>query len=193
MSALQHISDDCTSAADVLARASEVRRRRAAMYAAPKPPPRRFISMSGKVVGRFPLYYPTADAERFSILGIQLAVCRAAGITKTDLLARRQDSRTSVRPRHVAMMLCKSLTQCSYPEIGAKFERDHTTVLTAVRNMARVEEVVRLRVRPGASIDEWVKESFRAWDEIVWPAKKERTAIGIKVRTRNAAMKGGKQ
>lgn len=41
-----------------------------------------------------------------------------------------------VRPRQIAMCLCKRLTPKSYPEIGRQFEdRDHTTVLHAVRKI----------------------------------------------------------
>ena len=42
-------------------------------------------------------------------------------------------------PRQIAMYLAKQLTSRSLPEIGRKFDRDHTTVMHAVR---KVEELI---------------------------------------------------
>lgn len=47
--------------------------------------------------------------------------------------------RNIARPRQVAMYLSKQLTSRSLPEIGRKFERDHTTVMHAIR---KVEELI---------------------------------------------------
>ena len=44
------------------------------------------------------------------------------------------------RPRQIAMYLAKLLTLRSLPEIGRKFDRDHTTVMHAVR---KVEELIQ--------------------------------------------------
>jgi chromosomal replication initiator protein len=57
--------------------------------------------------------------------------------------------RTYARPRQVAMYLCRRLRQTkahagsklgpmSYPEIGRKFGRDHTTVIHACRQIERM-------------------------------------------------------
>ena len=48
-------------------------------------------------------------------------------------------ARTVARPRQIAMYLAKQLTSRSLPEIGRKFDRDHTTVMHAVR---KVEELI---------------------------------------------------
>ena len=48
-------------------------------------------------------------------------------------------ARTVARPRQIAMYLAKQLTSRSLPEIGRKFDRDHTTVMPAVR---KVEELI---------------------------------------------------
>ena len=48
-------------------------------------------------------------------------------------------ARNVARPRQIAMYLAKQLTSRSLPEIGRKFDRDHTTVMHAVR---KVEELV---------------------------------------------------
>ena len=58
---------------------------------------------------------------------------------------RKKRSRAVARPRQVAMALAKELTQLSLPEIGSNFGgRDHTTVLHACRQIAKLREA-----RPG--------------------------------------------
>ncbi|QCE33852.1 chromosomal replication initiator protein DnaA [Acetobacteraceae bacterium] len=49
----------------------------------------------------------------------------------------KQRSNKIARPRQVAMYLSKILTRHSLPEIGKKFERDHTTVMHAI---TRIEQ-----------------------------------------------------
>ena len=48
-------------------------------------------------------------------------------------------SRSIVYPRHVAMYLCRELTDSSLPKIGRDFGgRDHTTVINATSNITRL-------------------------------------------------------
>ena len=49
-------------------------------------------------------------------------------------------ARSVTRPRQVAMALAKELTNKSLPEIGRAFERDHTTVLNACREVPKFRE-----------------------------------------------------
>ena len=59
-------------------------------------------------------------------------------IQMKDLNSSRRN-REIARPRQIAIWLCKELTTNSLPEIGRKFNRDHTTVLHAIN---RVEEMI---------------------------------------------------
>ncbi len=71
------------------------------------------------------------------IKSIQEIVAEYFGITMADLVGKRRDQRV-VRPRQVAMYLCKEMIGASYPEIGSQFGgKDHTTVMHAFR---KVEE-----------------------------------------------------
>lgn len=55
-----------------------------------------------------------------------------------ELLGQRR-SRSIVYPRHVAMYLCRELTDSSLPKIGDRFGgRDHTTVINATSNITRL-------------------------------------------------------
>lgn len=73
-----------------------------------------------------------------SIDDIQRAVCAAFGISPADLrgTSRRRDC---VIPRHVAMYLAREGLHQAYPAIGRLFgDRDHSTVIAACRNVARL-------------------------------------------------------
>lgn len=74
--------------------------------------------------------------RRITIEDIQKKVALFYHVSMRDLLSHRRD-RIIVRPRQVAMFLCKEMTTRSLPEIGRRFGgRDHTTVLYGVRRIA---------------------------------------------------------
>ncbi|MEW6682412.1 MAG: chromosomal replication initiator protein DnaA [Nitrospirota bacterium] len=53
---------------------------------------------------------------------------------KTNDLKSKRRTKTVVFPRQLAMYLCRTLTDCSFPEIGRQFGgKDHSTVIHAVR------------------------------------------------------------
>ena len=76
--------------------------------------------------------------KKTTIDEIQKKVAEHFNISVKELQSSRR-ARTVARPRQVAMYLAKQLTSRSLPEIGRKFDRDHTTVMHAVR---KVEELI---------------------------------------------------
>lgn len=66
-----------------------------------------------------------------TIANIKRAVADYYDITIEELESRRRVRKYS-RPRMVAMYLARDMTAFSYPQLGEKFDRDHTTVLHAV-------------------------------------------------------------
>ncbi len=71
---------------------------------------------------------------------IQNTVSNFYNITLSDMLSQRR-SRPLARPRQVAMFLAKKLTTRSLPEIGRRFaNRDHTTVIHAVKTITKLSE-----------------------------------------------------
>lgn len=69
---------------------------------------------------------------------IKRAVCERYGVSLNDLVSHRV-AKAITLPRHIAMYLCKELTEWSLPAVGRAFEgRDHTTVLYAVRKIERL-------------------------------------------------------
>ena len=75
-----------------------------------------------------------------TIRTIQRAVCYRFDIKLADMLSERR-TWSLVRPRQIAMYLAKELTGKSLPELGRRFgDRDHTTVLHAIRKIARLRQ-----------------------------------------------------
>ena len=71
---------------------------------------------------------------------IQNTVSGYFNITLNDMLSQRR-SRPLARPRQIAMFLAKKLTTRSLPEIGRRFaNRDHTTVIHAVKTITKLSE-----------------------------------------------------
>lgn len=60
------------------------------------------------------------------------------GVTEADMLSARRTWNV-VRPRQIAMYLCRNLTPRSYTEIGLFFrDRDHTTIMHAVNKVIQL-------------------------------------------------------
>ncbi len=71
---------------------------------------------------------------------IQNVVSNYYNIPLSDMLSQRR-SRPLARPRQIAMFLAKKMTTRSLPEIGRRFaNRDHTTVIHAVKTISRLSE-----------------------------------------------------
>ena len=71
---------------------------------------------------------------------IQNVVSNYFNIPLSDMLSQRR-SRPLARPRQMAMFLAKKMTTRSLPEIGRRFaNRDHTTVIHAVKTITRLSE-----------------------------------------------------
>jgi chromosomal replication initiator protein len=82
--------------------------------------------------------FPQGATRSITIEQIQGAVSDMFHLSIAELRGdRRQQS--IAYPRHIAMYLCRELTDASLPKIGAKFGgRDHSTVLHGVNKIARV-------------------------------------------------------
>lgn len=83
-----------------------------------------------------------AAPEQPSLEAIQRAVCAVHGLSVEELLSKSRSPRVA-RARQLAMYLARELTSLSLTEIARAFDRDHTTVLHAVR-------AVSSRLEPGS-------------------------------------------
>jgi chromosomal replication initiator protein len=81
---------------------------------------------------------PPIYSQPITIEAVQSEVARQFGCHVSDL---RGDKRTAeiAYARHIAMYLCRQLTEASLPQIGDRFGgRDHSTVLHAVNKIDRL-------------------------------------------------------
>ena len=80
------------------------------------------------------------QAKIVTVDKIQNSVSNFFNISLNDMLSQRR-SRPLARPRQIAMYLAKKMTTRSLPEIGRRFpNRDHTTVIHAVKTITRLSE-----------------------------------------------------
>jgi chromosomal replication initiator protein len=83
---------------------------------------------------------PTAQAP--TLTAIQDTVCQITGLSREELLSPARSPRVA-RARQLAMYLARELTPLSLTEIARGFDRDHTTVMHAIR-------AVSARLEPGS-------------------------------------------
>lgn len=76
----------------------------------------------------------SAQRRQVSIDNIQKTVASYYGIKVSDLKSKSRKA-SIARPRQIAMSLAKQLTSLSLPDIGEAFERDHTTVIHAIKKI----------------------------------------------------------
>ena len=73
------------------------------------------------------------------------SVARAYGLEPDELRSRSRRRRV-VRPRQLAMYICRTSTDASLKDIGRAFNRDHTSVMYAIGIVEqRVAERPQLR------------------------------------------------
>lgn len=115
--------------------------------------------LAGVVLQLAELRHPVkrADVEEFlhrelpaksvTPLAVSRAVAREFNLTLAALHSSRR-SQALVLPRQCAMWLCRKLCQASYPELGKFFQRQHSSVLHAVRKLqTRLDQEPALRQR----------------------------------------------
>jgi chromosomal replication initiator protein len=77
----------------------------------------------------------SSKAQQISVESIQKVVAQYFQVRVLDLKSARR-VKTLVRPRQVAMYLCRKHAGASYPDLGARFgDKDHTTVMSACRKV----------------------------------------------------------
>ena len=76
---------------------------------------------------------------RLTVKRIKEVVAGYYHVNVSEMTSRRR-ARHIARPRQVAMYMARELTPKSLPDIGRIFDRDHTTVMHAVRNIDGLAE-----------------------------------------------------
>jgi hypothetical protein len=81
---------------------------------------------------------PVVDL-RGNVRRIQDIVCKFTGAHFADMMSGRH-FKDDVYARHLAMYLCKVFTSRSFPDLGRRFNRDHSSILHACKRMKMIEE-----------------------------------------------------
>src|SRR6185503_2482444 len=134
---MQAAVDHCQTAADVWAAAARVKTWRESL----KPPIRSIaiqcsdrpvvIPITGKRMKRVPGMCPA----KFVIA----VVSQRLGVSALEILAKRRGQKVMMA-RHIAIYVLKNVSLLSYPDIGRRFRRDHTTILHSVQKVERLLE-----------------------------------------------------
>ena len=76
------------------------------------------------------------------VVDVELIQREVARYYKVTVEALREDRRHKAlsHARQVAMYLCRKLTKSSFPEIASRFNKDHSTVISAVRKVEGLRE-----------------------------------------------------
>lgn len=88
-----------------------------------------------------------------SVESIQETVCSTLGVSRNELLSPTRTARV-IQARQLSMYLSRELTSLSLAQIARAFERDHSTVLHAVRTVSK-------RVDPGSDVSEMLDRMRR--------------------------------
>lgn len=88
-----------------------------------------------------------------SVSQIQRAVCRHYGVMLADMLSPSRNAAISL-PRQVAGYICRRLTKRGYPELGQRFDRDHSTIVHGCR---KISERVQTDADLAATINEIIE------------------------------------
>ncbi|HKR32194.1 MAG TPA: helix-turn-helix domain-containing protein, partial [Terriglobales bacterium] len=78
-----------------------------------------------------------SQARKISVESIQKAVAEQFGLRLPEI-KQKNNSRSIVVPRQIAMYLAKQMTDCSLPEIGRQFGGKHHT--TVMHSIAKIDE-----------------------------------------------------
>src|SRR6184192_136434 len=94
------------------------------------------LSMAQQVLRNF----IDAQTRKISIDSIQKAEAEQFGMRVPEIKAKN-NSRSVVVPRQIAMYLCKQLTDASLPEIGRQFGgKHHTTVMHSIEKIGQLRQ-----------------------------------------------------
>ena len=81
-------------------------------------------------------FFPDKNLKKIEISFIQREVEKKYGISHEEMTGKKRERRIN-NPRQIAMYLSREMTPASFPEIGKKFNRDHTTIMNGVDNIEK--------------------------------------------------------
>ena len=104
--------------------------------------------------------WPSEEPKGVTIREIQKETCRYFGVTMNEILSTRHN-RKVVLPRHVGIYLARKFTRASYPVIGKYFRRDHTSTISAVKQVNNRMKFWPEHKRDVEKLETLIKERYR--------------------------------
>ncbi|MBN2497699.1 MAG: chromosomal replication initiator protein DnaA [Deltaproteobacteria bacterium] len=102
-----------------------------------------FASMYGKPItldfARDVLKDTLGCTTPLNIEDVQKAVGSFFNVKLSELKGNRRH-RSISRPRQIAMYICRNYLNSTYPDIGNRFNKDHSTAISAIRNVEKLIE-----------------------------------------------------
>lgn len=103
-----------------------------------------------------------------SLKQIKVVVAAISGVSVDDLSSERRD-RDIMRPRRVAMALCKHLTIAGYRRIGLAFARDVRVTSRSVKMLDPLIAFAAAALPPDAGLDEWAAVMLANYETVMGP------------------------
>ena len=79
-------------------------------------------------------YKVSTQEEIAKVEKIIIATSKVTGVSIRDIISRRRDPKI-VHARHIAMFLAHELTTLTYVSIGKAMDRDHTSIMYAIKKL----------------------------------------------------------
>lgn len=164
---------DCDSAVDVLERARSVYAKRKGFYRPPtfpqpRPPSKSSVDKSRHLSELYEIIKQTIAkideitginrSSTYLINDVMRAVSVHFGVTKADIVSVHRTSEI-MRARQASYILCRVLTNSSYPQIGRRHGRiDHSSPINAINKYMNVFKTLQdeFKTYELRSLAEWV-------------------------------------
>jgi len=79
-------------------------------------------------------YKASTQEEIAKVEKIIISTSKVTGVSIRDIISRRRDPKI-VHARHIAMFLSHELTTLTYVSIGKAMDRDHTSIMYAIKKL----------------------------------------------------------
>lgn len=121
----------------------------------PEPSPLLPVEPVVPVMSQQPVELPPY-APALGIVRIRRAVGAAFDVPD-HIMTSASRAECNLRPRQIGMALARHLTNATLPEIGRKFDRDHTTVMNAIVRMEPMIAELARQLPPDAPLEQWIE------------------------------------
>jgi hypothetical protein len=127
--------------------------------------------ISGNVKGRLMGLGEPIPAEKS--ITVDMVIRQVAAFYCIAPAEIKSDRRSAelIKPRHIAYLLARILTKQSFPAIGKKFNRDHSTLVSGIRKLNPMVPELMERLGENPKLSWAVVVAEKVWREIMLPSE----------------------